>query len=69
MPTRAGPSVVPAGGVTGVALYDYEADESNEISLREGDHVMDIHFVSDDWWQGTCNGKTGLFPASYVEKK
>lgn len=24
-------------------------------------------FPDDDWWQGEYNGKTGLFPAAYVE--
>lgn len=56
-------------GNVAVALYDYEADEDNEISFNEGDHITHIEFVSEDWWQGS-NGKTvGLFPANYVELK
>lgn len=58
-------------GNVAVALYDYAAEEDNEISFVEGDTITQIEFVSDDWWQGlAANGKTvGLFPANYVELK
>lgn len=53
-----------------VALYDYEMDEDNEITLAEGDQIVDIEFPSEDWWSGTNarTGATGLFPANYVER-
>ncbi|KAG2209836.1 hypothetical protein INT47_001985 [Mucor saturninus] len=56
-------------GNVAVALYDYAAEEDNEISFNEGDVITQIEFVSDDWWQGlAANGKNvGLFPANYVE--
>lgn len=58
-------------GHTATALYDYSAEEDNEISFVEGDTITQIEFVSEDWWQGVAaNGKTiGLFPANYVELK
>ncbi|KAL9555285.1 hypothetical protein MBANPS3_002438 [Mucor bainieri] len=58
-------------GNVAVALYDYAAEEDNEISFAEGDTITQIEFVSEDWWQGlAANGKTvGLFPANYVELK
>ncbi|CAO3634899.1 unnamed protein product [Mucor fragilis] len=58
-------------GNVAVALYDYSAEEDNEISFAEGDTITQIEFVSEDWWQGlAANGKTmGLFPANYVELK
>ncbi|KAL0146249.1 hypothetical protein V8B55DRAFT_1469143 [Mucor lusitanicus] len=58
-------------GNVAVALYDYSAEEDNEISFAEGDTITQIEFVSEDWWQGLAsNGKTmGLFPANYVELK
>lgn len=67
IPSRPAPSA-PAG-ITAIALYDYAADESNEVDLTEGATVTDIECVSEDWWQGTCNGRTGLFPAAYVERQ
>ncbi|ORX33281.1 SH3 domain-containing protein [Kockovaella imperatae] len=49
-----------------VAQYDYDAAEDNEISFKEGERITNIDKVDADWWQGTNNGKTGLFPAAYV---
>ncbi|KAI5846156.1 hypothetical protein BZA05DRAFT_357600 [Tricharina praecox] len=62
----------PSGGATGgqraVVLYDYAADEENEINLIEGQVVTDIDMVDDDWWRGTnALGQEGLFPSNYVE--
>ncbi|KKY14955.1 putative actin binding protein [Phaeomoniella chlamydospora] len=55
-------------GKTAIAQYDYDADESNEISLKEGEHVTDIDMVDEDWWMGTnSQGQSGLFPSNYVE--
>lgn len=56
----------PAQGVTATALYDYEAQEDNEISFNSDETVHNIEFVSDDWWQGSVNGQVGLFPGNYV---
>ncbi|KAI5808181.1 hypothetical protein DFH27DRAFT_544764 [Peziza echinospora] len=50
-----------------VAQYDYEAAEGNEISFPDGAIIEDLEFPDDDWWEGTYNGKRGLFPANYVE--
>ncbi len=48
-----------------MALYDYEAGDTNEIGFAEGDRILDISHPSDDWWMGTnaSTGETGLFPA------
>ncbi|CAG8717242.1 15714_t:CDS:2, partial [Dentiscutata heterogama] len=49
------------------ALYDYVAQTSEEISIREGDIILITNRdVGDGWWEGTLNGVTGQFPASYV---
>ncbi|KAI8901258.1 hypothetical protein BC833DRAFT_578565 [Globomyces pollinis-pini] len=50
-----------------IALYDYDAEESNEITFKTGDTITNINFVSEDWWSGAVNGVEGLFPGSYVE--
>ena len=51
-----------------VALYDYAADESNELSFKAGDLIYSITKVDTAWWQGTSNGQTGLFPGNFVEE-
>ena len=41
----------------------YDAAEENEISFREGERIVEIEAVSDDWWQGKmADGSVGLFP-------
>lgn len=50
-----------AAGPTAIALYDYEAQEDNEISFPEGATITNLEFPDDDWWQGTYKGKEGLF--------
>ncbi|EGW35412.1 uncharacterized protein SPAPADRAFT_48408 [Spathaspora passalidarum NRRL Y-27907] len=51
------------------AEYDYEKDEDNEISFEEGDLIIDIEFVDEDWWSGKhkATGAVGLFPSNYVK--
>ncbi|KAL3456663.1 hypothetical protein BJX64DRAFT_270213 [Aspergillus heterothallicus] len=52
---------------TAKALYDYEAAEDNELSFPDGAEITNIDFPDDDWWYGEYRGKTGLFPANYVQ--
>lgn len=56
-----------AGGKTAIAQYDYEAAEENELSFPDGAKVTDIEFPDEDWWFGHYGGKSGLFPANYVQ--
>ncbi|KAL8683019.1 MAG: hypothetical protein Q9186_001014 [Xanthomendoza sp. 1 TL-2023] len=54
-------------GHTATALYDYEAQEDNELSFPETAKITGIDFPDDDWWSGEYKGKQGLFPANYVQ--
>ncbi|WVW84639.1 hypothetical protein I302_106673 [Kwoniella bestiolae CBS 10118] len=49
------------------ALYDYGGNASDELDLRIGQIIEVKTKVSDDWWIGECDGKSGLFPKSYTE--
>lgn len=52
---------------TAIAEYDYEKDEDNEISFKEGEKIVGIEMVDKDWWLGSnAKGESGLFPATYV---
>lgn len=45
----------------------YDAAEENEISFQEGEHIIEIEAVSDDWWQGKiADGRVGLFPGTFL---
>jgi myosin-1 len=50
------------------ALYDYEAQEADELALTTGQIVTIIKKNDDGWWLGTLNGKRGVFPGNYVEE-
>ncbi|XP_073258737.1 intersectin-1-like [Porites lutea] len=50
-----------------VALYDYTG-EAGDLSFTAGD-VIKVHKDEGEWWEGSCNGEKGLFPANYVKKK
>lgn len=56
-------------GVCARALYDYQADEDNEISFDPDDIIIDIDKIDEGWWIGTApDGNRGMFPANYVEE-
>ena len=50
-----------------VALYDYKAQRSDELSLRSGDSVLVLYKDSANWWMGQLpSGQQGFFPSNYV---
>ncbi|KAI6171313.1 hypothetical protein M3Y97_01057600 [Aphelenchoides bicaudatus] len=52
------------------ALYDYTAADSDEISFKEGDTIVNCQAVDEGWLTGT-HQKTlehGMLPANYVQK-
>ena len=46
-------------------LYDYDAQDDKELTMKEGDTIA-ILSKENDWWIGELNGKTGQFPSNYV---
>jgi len=50
------------------ALYEYAAIEDVELSFKAGDVITVISEDSSGWWEGSLNGKVGLFPANYAEE-
>lgn len=50
------------------ALYDYEGQQGDELSISPGDSIYVTEKIDDDWWQGNHNGTIGIFPANYVEE-
>uniref|UniRef100_A0A673KVV4 Tyrosine-protein kinase n=1 Tax=Sinocyclocheilus rhinocerous TaxID=307959 RepID=A0A673KVV4_9TELE len=61
------------GGVTGgvtffVALYDYEARTSDDLSFKKGDRFQIINNTEGDWWEARSinTGQKGYIPSNYV---
>lgn len=52
-----------------VALFPYEAVNSDELSLAEGDIVTILSREVEDkgWWKGELKGKIGVFPDNFVQ--
>jgi hypothetical protein len=50
------------------ALYDYDAKDVDELTLKEGDTIEIVAESDSGWWSGRLRGKDGLFPANYVQK-
>ena len=53
-----------------IALYDYQAQRSDELSLKRGDRIAVLFKDNDNWWMGElANGRQGFFPANYVDHR
>ncbi|KAM4718943.1 abl interactor 1a isoform 6-T6 [Anableps anableps] len=50
-----------------VAIYDYAKDKEDELTFMEGAIIYVVKKNDDGWFEGVCNGVTGLFPGNYVE--
>ncbi|KAM8791855.1 jouberin [Rhynchonycteris naso] len=52
---------------TVVALYDYTANRSDELSIHRGDIIRVFFKDNEDWWYGSIGkGQEGYFPANHV---
>ncbi|XP_002738185.2 unconventional myosin-Ie-like [Saccoglossus kowalevskii] len=52
----------------GKALWDYDAQDTEELHLQVGDIVEILKEDPSGWWTGKLRGKEGLFPSNYIEK-
>ncbi|CAH6778117.1 Ahi1 [Phodopus roborovskii] len=53
--------------VTVVALYDYTASRSDELTIHRGDIIRVFFKDNQDWWYGSLGkGQEGFFPANHV---
>nr|XP_033795672.1 intersectin-2 isoform X2 [Geotrypetes seraphini] len=50
-----------------IAMYDYTANNEDELSFTKGQLINVINKDDPDWWQGEIGGITGLFPSNYVK--
>uniref|UniRef100_A0A670J9U5 Proline-serine-threonine phosphatase interacting protein 1 n=1 Tax=Podarcis muralis TaxID=64176 RepID=A0A670J9U5_PODMU len=49
-------------------LYDYTAQNEDELDIQAGDVISIIEVGDDGWWTAEQNGKQGFVPGSYLEK-
>jgi len=53
---------------TVVALYSYDGQQDGDLPFYEGDYIeLTAEDDGSGWMSGTCNGRSGVFPSSYVQ--
>uniref|UniRef100_A0A8D1TTB6 Neutrophil cytosolic factor 2 n=1 Tax=Sus scrofa TaxID=9823 RepID=A0A8D1TTB6_PIG len=52
-----------------VALFSYEATQPEDLDFLEGDIILVISTVNEEWLEGECKGKIGIFPKAFVEER
>ncbi|XP_063298170.1 intersectin-2 isoform X2 [Pelobates fuscus] len=62
---KATPAFVPVCQV--IAMYDYVANNEDELNFSKGQLINVVNKDDADWWQGEINGVTGLFPSNYIK--
>ncbi|KAF6321229.1 intersectin 2 [Rhinolophus ferrumequinum] len=50
-----------------IAMYDYIANNEDELNFSKGQLINVLNKDDPDWWQGEISGVTGLFPSNYVK--
>ena len=54
--------------IEAIAIHDYEARSSEEISFQKGQTVYVVQQTDDgNWWDGFLGNKRGYIPTQYVE--
>jgi len=52
------------------AMYDYEAQDDDEVGFQDGDYIDNIETIDEGWMFGTVRrtGMRGMLPSNYVER-
>ena len=52
-------------------MYDYEAQDSDEVSIMENDSIVDVQMLDEGWAMGTVErtGQRGMVPSNYIEQQ
>ena len=49
------------------AIYEFVAEGAGELSLRPGDIITTMEWVSEDWMRGRVGKTEGIFPVNFVK--
>ncbi|VEN43904.1 unnamed protein product [Callosobruchus maculatus] len=51
------------------AMYDYEAQDDDEVSFQDGDLIINVSSIDGGWMTGEVQrtGQVGMLPANYVQ--
>jgi len=63
---RPEPASAPSNSKQVKALYDFAAENPDELTFQTG-AVITVLEELGEWWKGEYGGQVGIFPANYVE--
>lgn len=51
------------------AIYDYDAQDDDEVSFMDGDYIINVRSIDGGWMTGEVQrtGQVGMLPANYVQ--
>ncbi|XP_061081818.1 intersectin-1-like [Conger conger] len=58
---------VPSAVCQVIGMYDYIAQNDDELAFGKGQIINVLSKEDPDWWKGELNGSVGLFPSNYVK--
>ena len=50
-----------------IAIYDFPGESPEDLCFMTGDRIEMLEKLGADWLKGSLHGKTGIFPAAFVE--
>ncbi|NWH33999.1 NCF2 factor, partial [Chloropsis hardwickii] len=50
-----------------VAQYSYEATQPEDLEFQAGDMILVLSKVNEDWFEGECKGRIGIFPSAFIQ--
>ena len=66
---RVSDNVCPNTFAEAVVTFDYDAQRDDELTLRVGQVLKNVHVVWEGWAEGELLGKVGMFPANFVKMR
>ncbi|XP_011495001.1 PREDICTED: cytoplasmic protein NCK1 isoform X2 [Ceratosolen solmsi marchali] len=52
-----------------VVKYNYQAQQSDELSLVKGTRILILEKSNDGWWRGQSGTQAGWFPSNYTQEE
>ncbi|XP_046649998.1 uncharacterized protein B0303.7-like isoform X2 [Daphnia pulicaria] len=49
-----------------VALFDYQSSHPGDLNFKEGERIVVLSQVNEEWCKGSIGSSQGMFPLSYV---
>ncbi|KAG0330347.1 hypothetical protein BG000_011729, partial [Podila horticola] len=49
------------------AMYDFDSDDSTNLTFKKDDVIQVLAQLESGWWAGHCQGRQGWFPSNYVQ--